>query len=306
MFSKALGKSLSKKEYEVSDPAQASGKSLSKRENTGASASVAVFVLVSIVGLVWYANPANGQAITEGLISYWPCDKATIEGDTVKDVWGGQDATMMGNPEIIAGKVGDALAFDGVSDWLLVSDDINAVKIPTKEITLEAWVYPEHFIEWGGYLSCFQDNGEFEKGWTLGTNNQVSFAVSTEGGNRDGDGELDYITVGVLDTDQWYHVLGVYNGDTIEVYINGELKATSGLHSGDILYPPNAFLTIGIYKDDNEHFPHKGKIDEVRLYEKALTEDEVLQNYEAEGLLSVNPAGKLGFTWGEIKASTRR
>ena len=77
------------------------------------------------------------------------------------------------------------------------------------------------------------------------------------------------------------------DGDTIEVYIDGELKATSEIHSGEIAYPPNAFLTIGIYKDDNEHFPHKGKIDEVRLYDKALSEDEVLQNYAAEGFISV-------------------
>ena len=53
-------------------------------------------------------------------------------------------------------------------------------------------------------------------------------------------------------------------------------------------------------KDNDEFFPHNGIIDEVRLYEEALSEDEVLQNYAAEGL-SVNPAGKLSLTWGEIK-----
>jgi hypothetical protein len=268
--------------------------------------AVSLLALVSILGLqlsLQHANPANGQVVTDGLISYWTFDEADIEGDTVKDVIGGQHATMQGAPRIVDGKVGNALEFDGVSDWLLVSDDINAVKIPTKEITLEAWVYPEHFIEWGGYLSCFQDNGEFEKGWTLGTNNQISFAVSTEGGNRDGDGELDYIKAGVFDVDQWYHVVGVYDGELMQLYVNGEMKVDFQGHFGDILYPPNAFLTIGIYKDDNEHFPHKGKLDEVRLYEKALSEAEVLQNYEAEGLLSVNPGGKLSLTWGEIKVS---
>jgi hypothetical protein len=261
-----------------------------------------VFALVSLIGLVWCADLANGQVVTEGLISYWTFDKADIEGITVKDIFGGQDAAMMGDPAIVEGKVGDALEFDGISDWLLVSDDINAVKIPTKEITLEAWVYPEHFIEWGGYISCFQDNGSFEKGWTLGTNNQISFAISTENPD-DGDGTLSYVKVGALDTGKWYHVVGVYDGATIEVYIDGKLKATSGIHSGDIAYPPNAFLTIGIYKDDNEHFPHKGKIDEVRLYEKALSEDEVLRNYAAEGFMSVESSGKLSLTWGEIKAS---
>jgi len=61
-------------------------------------------------------------------------------------------------------------------------------------------------------------------------------------------------------------------------------------------------LTIGIYKDDNEHDPFAGKLDEIRLYEIVLSEAQVLQNYEAKGL-SVDTAGKLSLTWGEIKAS---
>ena len=57
-----------------------------------------------------------------------------------------------------------------------------------------------------------------------------------------------------------------------------------------------------LYSIDNENDPFMGKLDEICLYEKALSEAEVLQNMEAEGL-SVNPAGKLSLTWGEIKAS---
>ena len=47
-------------------------------------------------------------------------------------------------------------------------------------------------------------------------------------------------------------------------------------------------------------FPIMGMLDELRLYDRALSEAEVLQNYESEGL-AVNPAGKLSFTWGGIK-----
>jgi hypothetical protein len=206
---------------------------------------------------------------------------------------------MQGAPEIAEGKVGEALVFDGAKDWLLVSDDIATMKLPEEEITLEAWVYPEHFIEWGGYLSCFQDNGSFEKGWTLGTNNQITFAVSTENPD-DGDGTLSYIGAGFFDVENWYHVVGVYDGSTIQIYVNGELMRTSDMHSGPINYPPNAFLTIGIYKDDNEHFPHKGMIDEVRMYAKALSEEEVQQNFEAEGA-AVAPSEKLSTTWGSVK-----
>jgi hypothetical protein len=94
----------------------------------------------------------------------------------------------------------------------------------------------------------------------------------------------------------------VYDGETIEIYVNGGLENTNASHSGDISYPDHAFLTIGIYKYDNEHFPHKGRLDEIRLYEKALSKDEVLQNYAAEGLgAAVTPAGNLSTKWGSMK-----
>jgi len=45
----------------------------------------------------------------------------------------------------------------------------------------------------------------------------------------------------------------------------------------------------------------EGPIDEVRVYNRALSEDEVVQNMNAEGMAVVNPAEKLAFTWGKIK-----
>ena len=267
------------------------------------SGKVPIMTLALIFVAAIISNPANAQAVTDGLISYWSFDKADIEDDMAMDLWGDQHAYMQGAPKIVEGKVGNALEFDGASDWLLVSDDISTMKLPAREITLEAWIYPGHFIEWGGYLSCFQDNGSFEKGWTLGTYNQFSFAVSNETPD-DGDGTLTYLTAGAFDIENWYHLVGVYDGEKMEIYVNGESKNTNTSHSGDISYPDHAFLTIGIYKDDNEHFPHKGRLDEVRLYEKALSKDEVLQNYNAEGLgVAVAPAGNLSTKWGSMKNS---
>jgi len=259
-----------------------------------------VFVLLSIAGFAWNTSPANAGAVEDGLISYWPFNKGDIEGDKVKDILGGQHATMNGAPKVVAGPghTGNALEFDG-DDWLLVTDDINAANLPTREMTAEVWVYTEHFIEWGGFLGAFQDNGGFEKGWVLGTYNQFSLAVSTEGAD-DGDGILTYLKTPVFEVNEWYHLVGTYDGSTMKIYVNGNLEGTSEVQSGDINYPDNIFLSIGIYKDDNENFPHTGMLDEVRLYERALTEAEVLQNYAAQGL-SVDTAGKLSLTWGEIK-----
>lgn len=259
------------------------------------------FIIVLTAGAImaWFANPVSGQIVRDGLISYWTFDEADIKGGKVKDVIGGQDAAIIGTPKQVEGKIKGALQFNGTTDYLEVTEDINASKIPAKEITLEAWVFPENFIEWGGYLSCFQDNGGFEKGWTLGCNWQLSFALSTKGAD-DGDGILTYLKANPVDPSQWYHIAGTYDGKTMNIYINGDLENTSQVQSGDINYPDHAFFTLAIYKDDNEHFPFKGKLDEVRLYKKALSEKEVLQNFNAEGM-AVDPREKLSITWGYVK-----
>jgi len=262
---------------------------------------LAAFVLASVAGLTFYANPIYCQAITEGLISYWSFDRSDIEDDTVMDVWGDQNATMMGKPEIVEGKVGEALKFTG-ADYLLVTDDIVAAKLPVEEMTAEVWVSPDHFIEWGGYIGAFQDNGGFEKGWILGTNNQISFAISTEGAD-DGDGILTYLKAAAFDVGNWYHIAATYDGIDTMIYVNGNLEGTSVVQSGAINYPDKIFLTMGVYKDDNEHFPHMGMLDEVRLYDRALDEDEVFHNYSATGI-SVDYAGNLSVTWGKIKRQT--
>jgi len=48
-----------------------------------------------------------------------------------------------------------------------------------------------------------------------------------------------------------------------------------------------------------------GIIDEVMIYNRALSEDEIRQNFQAKGL-SVRPAGKLATVWGEVKSRVLR
>ena len=72
---------------------------------------ITVFVLALII-LALQTNPAKGQVVTDGLISYWTFDKADIEGDTAKDVWGPNNGTISG-AKIAKGLVRDALEFDG-------------------------------------------------------------------------------------------------------------------------------------------------------------------------------------------------
>ena len=263
---------------------------------------------VLIAGLgIGIPVPAQTVVIEDGLIGYWSFNKDTVKGNTVKDIWGDQDAQMIGKLQIVEGKFGEAVRLEGgAGARVQITDDIKKAELPTEEMTVELWVWDEQFIEWGGYMVAVQDNGAFEKGWLIGTRwKAFSFALSSDGAD-DGDGLLTYLnSANTYDVNEWHHVVGTYDGKEMKIYVDGKLEGTSSVQSGVINYPDRIFFSMGAYKDDNEDFVHKGMIDEVRLYDRALSEKEVSNNLEAEGL-AVEAAGKLSLTWGQIKAAVSR
>ena len=260
-------------------------------------------IFISVFG-IHISAVARTVAVEDGLIGYWSFDKGTIKGDTVMDLWGNQDAQMIGDIQIVTGKIGEAIQLPGgAGARVKITDDKNKAILPKEGATLELWVMDDQFIEWGGYIVAAQDNGAFEKGWILGTRwRAFTFALSSDGAD-DGDGLLTYMnTPNQYDMNKWYHLVGTYDGKEMKIYVNGKLENTTNAQSGEINYPDRIFYTIGAYKDDNEDFSHKGLIDEVRIYDRALTEKEISNNLHAEGL-AVEPGGKLSLTWGQIKAS---
>jgi len=249
--------------------------------------------------------------VEKGLVAYWNFDKVTIKGAVIQDLSkAGQNAKIIGNLKIVKGKFGDAIKFDNnQNNYIQGAKNLKSFKQkPIRAISVEAWVIDEHFVEWGGYVVCAQDNGSFEKGWVFGTNNTVSFAVSTKEPD-DGNGILTYVkTDKNPNRGEWFHIAGTYNGKEIKVYINGKLVAENKTHKGDINYPnakdakdeSDAELVIGQYRDKNEFFPHNGLIDEVKIYNRALSIDEINHNMKSSGL-SVDLDLQLATYWAKIK-----
>ena len=263
-------------------------------------------VLIAGLGI---GTPVAAQTVVieDGLIGYWSFNKDTVKGNTVQDIWGDQDAEMIGKIQIVQGKFGEAVQLEGgAGSRVQMTDDIKKAKLPTEGMTVELWAWDEQFIEWGGYIVAVQDNGPFEKGWLLGTRwKQFSFALSSDDAD-DGDGLLTYLNAAnTYDAGKWHHVVGTYDGAEMKIYVNGKLENTSDAQSGAINYPDRVFFSIGSYKDDNADFVHKGMLDEVRLYDRALSEKEISNNLNAEGL-AVEATGKLSLTWGRIKAAATR
>ncbi len=229
--------------------------------------------------------------IIDGLISYWTFDATDIDGDIAKDIFGNNHGTIIGNPNPVAGKFGEALDFDGIDAYVDcgVDDSLNV----TTGVTVEAWVKGTFMPAWNAIV-CKRPQ---ERSWFIGADSagKIDFDVSGDGTSW---GLVNHIGKKNVADDQWHHLAGTYDGKIGRVYVDGVLDAEAGV-PGEIKSHP-VKTTIGA--TGSTYFT-KAIIDEVRIYERALSEAEVTQNMDLSGLAVAGHTNKLTLTWGAVKTS---
>ena len=248
-----------------------------------------MLVLAVITTVLMATNVAHArQAITDGLVSYWSFNKDSIADKTVEDIFGDNDGTMDGNVEVVNGKVGEALKFSGGHVDCGANENLTDIG---DQITLEMWIKPEK-AGWAIIAGISRSgNNSYVIAWSDQT--QVDFNLWN--------GALEtwpFHSVGQPDVGKWHHVAGVYDGSVAIIYINGEVdneKKFEGVlkHNGENFW-------MGARKSDG--LPFNGLLDELRLYNRGLSQAEIEQNLDAVGL-AIEPTHKLALTWGIIKIS---
>ena len=159
------------------------------------------------------------------------------------------------------GKFGGALAFKG--DKIVL---VYPVAIPLdKSVTAEAWIKIDEG-ESGKRMGILQ-NMVFKKAgfrMHISTDNHIVWNVESEGT------ELYVVSKASVFPGDWIHVAGTYDGQSLCVYVNGELSGTAAASTGNLTIPPT-YLLIG-YTDAGE-LPHfYGLIDAIRISNTARKE----------------------------------
>ena len=184
-------------------------------------------------------------------------------------------------PEFSPKELGGGLVFETIADTIVLAEHQRdaASQMPTGPFSVGGWVSIETPRRWGGLIGCVADDGDYEKGWVLGYNEErFTLGLSTTG-TDDGDGHMSYIAASehTYVPGRWHHVVATFDGTTTKLYVDAQLVGESTDQHGDILYDDAAPFVIGAYKDANEHHAHVGRILELQLKDRAISEREVAQ-----------------------------
>jgi len=221
----------------------------------------------------------------------WILDPSHVSSNTLIALHGLPGKTD-GPMDWIDGPDGKWYRMDGSSNhFVIYSGATSGLASPSTAITVEAWAMVSESANWAGLASFIQDNGSYERGWMLGClDGRFMFGLASLGDRKPTDPYPSYLTYmkadGPFETGRWYHVVGVYDGTTMRLYVDGRLSAESKDQHGVICYPDQGVLAIGAYVDNDERHNLPGAIREVRIYSRALTADEVASSMPGSVMVS--------------------
>lgn len=220
--------------------------------------------------------PAPSVVSDPGLAGRWVFQKSELGDLQVRNLAGGLAAGLLGGPVIAREGDTEVLVLDGLAQSALLTTDLKTPDLPKETLTAEAWVRLERPSPWGAIIGAIQDNGDFERGWVLGSRDtRFCFGLTSQGGTR----RLTYLSAeSTFEMGRWYHLAGTYDGREMRLYVDGKLEGRSSEQKGPIFYPPKGVYEIGAYHDDDENYPTEGRIREVRVYRRALSDSEVAEH----------------------------
>jgi hypothetical protein len=236
------------------------------------------------VGQLYRLTTPTG--VDTSLKGYWSFNGADISGTTALDLSGaGNTGTLTNGPTKALGKIGQALLFNGTSNYVDITDNAVFTLNAAQKYTWALWVKPSSLVLNNAQTAWSQDanNGQFfyiEPQNFTGMTNGVEAVWQQDGSNY-----LDQSSYSnVLSVGSWAHVVVTYDGTLTQsqrftIFVNGVDVTDRGnvASVGTIpTFDPN-HIWVGNNINYGEHFP--GAIDDVRIYNRALSASEIESLY---------------------------
>ena len=261
-------------------------------------------ILTTLVVTVYLTSVASAS-LNDGLLIYLPFDERS--GQTAADQSGnGNDAKLVDGAKWKPnnGKIGGAVELDGAG--AVVEDPNGADYINGLDaFSISVWVKSDSVGHDRGIIfGTDPDGGDHTFGlrydaasWaTPGGTNLIKGGISTTGGGQAYEGQSD------VQTTDWQHLVFTWkSGEKLSLYVDGELD-DDPTHNDDGKVGTISGATklfVGKGAKDNNATSWPGLIDDIRIYDRVLTEAEIADL--ASGVLAVEADGKLATTWAHLK-----
>ena len=220
------------------------------------------------------------NAVTSGLVLALDAAnlKSYVSGSTTwRDLSGNNNSGSLVNGPTYSSDSGGSIVLDGVDDGVTVPTKTTLQ--PPTSLTLESIFKINNYTN-GMYIISYSGNG-------LGAFVKYGFRLLTSGGVSANINPISTVTALssniniILNT--WIYATLTYDGASLRIYINGNLRNSTSV-TGTMDYTTYAspyYLSIG-RKNEQEGGYVSGSISSVKLYNRALSADEILQNYNAQ------------------------
>ncbi len=212
-----------------------------------------------------------GACMEQGLVGYWDFEESG--GTTAYDKSNyNNNGTLTNGPRWTTGikplsggaAGGGALQFDGKDDYMDCGNDSS---LNPNKITVEAWVKPASYknqkivSKWDGTYDYILDLDSNIARFYVDTGANVALSTTN------------------LSLNQWYHITGVYDGDNVIIYVNGYEESRDSFTG----YVATGTDKVVIGSGSTLYNFFNGTIDDVRIYNRALSVSEVRYHYNRGG-----------------------
>ena len=254
--------------------------------------AICLCVIALLLGLTPFAMSVGPAEFLDGLVLYHSYDEG--KGAEAEDLSGNEHHGEIDNPEWVDGKFGKALEFGGPGSDVFVTVE-STPELNVDAFTFMAWINSE---EWDGVRQIV---GKSVHG---GCGGRVQYGVFSEGGvfkiRLETEAGRADISTDLPEIGEFVHITFTNDTDKTKIYYDGK-EVAEGDTPGKLAANEDPWR---VGQDcDRLNYVFSGIIDEVRLWSRALSEEEI-ETFMDQGVeaLDVEAAGKLSTTWGRLKA----
>ncbi|OJI06564.1 hypothetical protein BK004_02895 [bacterium CG10_46_32] len=257
--------------------------------NRAATTVIIIAMVMAVVSYSAYSAFFSQPTSAKGLVGHWSLSQEDAKSSTIT-----ADLTPNGNNGTITGATyttdrneqsNKAMSFNGSSSYINYGDTIFDTNNTT--FSISAWIKTADTQ--GGIVSKGDGgSGDMEFYFSVGRDGSSNGLLAFVTGNALGNCGCDNLVGGAVNDNVWHHVVATKNGASKTIYIDGVYSNSSSAASS--LLANNINLYVGRYTLSSDYYL-SGSIQDVRLYNKALSAAEIKELYGA-----YNPKLKLSTT----------